>query len=106
MSQGKPWTHDELMLAMNLYCKLPEQRLNPHNGLCFAQTQDAAFDKGLITLDEDYRLVISPYLRAFLPNDSLTRNSLDYEGKQIVMPEKFPPDVVFIQMHREEVFLL
>jgi len=97
----------ELLVASHIlpWGKHPEQRLNPHNGLCLAQTQDAAFDKGLITLDEDYRLVISPYLREFLPNDSLTRNFLDYEGKQIVMPEKFPPDEGLMQMHREEVFL-
>jgi putative restriction endonuclease len=97
----------ELLVASHIlpWGKFPEQRLNPHNGLCLAQTQDAAFDKGLITLDEDYRLVISPYLREFLPNDSLTRNFLDYEGKQILMPEKFPPDAEFMQMHREEVFL-
>jgi putative restriction endonuclease len=96
----------ELLVASHIlpWGKYPEQRLNPHNGLCLTKTQDAAFDKGLITLDEDYRLVSSPYLREFLPNDSLTRNFLDYEGKQIVMPEKFPPDVEFMQLHREEVF--
>ena len=97
----------ELLVASHIlpWGKYPEQRLNPSNGLCLAQTQDAAFDKGLITLDEDYRLVLSPYLREYLPNESLSRNFLDYEGKQIVMPEKFPPDVEFMQMHREEVFL-
>lgn len=97
----------ELLIASHIlpWGKYPEQRLNPRNGLCLAQTQDAAFDKGLITLDENYRLVISPYLREYLPNDSLTRNFLDYEGKQIMMPEKFPPDAEFMQMHREEVFL-
>jgi predicted restriction endonuclease len=96
----------ELLVASHIlpWGKFPDQRLNPCNGLCLAQTQDAAFDKGLITLDEDYRLVISPYLQEFLPNDALMRNFLDYEGKQIVMPEKFPPDVGFMQMHREEVF--
>ena len=97
----------ELLVASHIlpWGKYPEQRLNPRNGLCLAQTQDAAFDKGLITLDEDYRLVLSPYLREYLPNDSLARNFLDYEGKQIVMPEKFPPDAEFMQKHREEVYL-
>lgn len=97
----------ELLVASHIlpWGKYPEQRLNPHNGLCLAQTQDAAFDRGLITLDEDYRLVLSPYLREFLPNDSLARNFLDYEGKQIVMPEKFPPNGEFMQLHREKVFL-
>lgn len=97
----------ELLVASHIlpWGKYPEQRLNPRNGLCLAQTQDAAFDRGLITLDEDYRLVLSPYLREYLPNESLTRNFLDYEGKQIAMPEKFPPDHDFMQLHREEVFL-
>lgn len=96
----------ELLVASHIlpWGKYPEQRLNPRNGLCLAQTQDAAFDRGLITLDENYRLVLSPYLREFLPNESLARNFLDYEGKQIVMPEKFPPDEEFMRMHREEVF--
>lgn len=96
----------ELLVASHIlpWGKYPEQRLNPRNGLCLAQTQDAAFDKGLITLDEEYRLVVSPYLREFLPNDSLERNFLDYEGKWILMPEKFPPDSEFMRMHREEVF--
>jgi len=48
--------------------------------------------------------VLSPYLREFLPNETLARNFLDHAGKQIVMPEKFPPDAEFMQMHREEVF--
>jgi putative restriction endonuclease len=96
----------ELLVASHIlpWGTYPEQRLNPQNGLCLAQTQDAAFDKGLITLDEEYRLVLSPYLRQYLPNDSLKRSFLDYEGKQIVMPEKFPPDAEFMRMHREEVF--
>jgi len=97
----------QLLVASHIlpWGKYPELRLNPSNGLCLAQTQDAAFDKGLITFDEDYRLVLSPYLREYLPNDSLSRNFLDYEGKPIVMPEKFPPDAEFMQTHREEVFL-
>ena len=82
----------------------PEHRLNPRNGLCLASTQDTAFDRGLITFDEDYRLVLSPYLREFLPNEALERNFLVYDGKQIQMPDKFLPDTGFLKKHREEVF--
>jgi len=96
----------ELLVASHIlpWGKYPEQRLNPRNGLCLAQTQDAAFDRGLITLDEDCRLVLSPYLREFFPNVALACNFLDYEGRQIAMPDKFPPDDAFMQLHREEVF--
>lgn len=97
----------ELLIASHIlpWGRYPEQRLNPSNGLCLAQTQDAAFDKGLITLDEDYRIVLSSYLREFIPNDALSRNFVAYEGKQIELPEKFLPDGEFMQKHREEVFL-
>lgn len=34
------------------------QRLNPRNGLCLAKIQDAAFDRHLITLDEELSAVV------------------------------------------------
>jgi predicted restriction endonuclease len=96
----------ELLVASHIlpWGKYPEHRLNPSNGLCLAQTQDAAFDKGLVTLDEDYRLVLSPYLREFFTNAALARNFLDYEGNRIEMPDKFLPNEGFLKEHREEFF--
>lgn len=96
----------ELLVASHIlsWGNYPEHRLNPRNGLCLAQTQDAAFDRGLITFDEDYRLVLGPYLREFLPNEALERDFLSYEGRQIQMPDKFLPESDFLQKHREELF--
>lgn len=97
----------EILVASHIvpWKKNVEHRLNPRNGLCLAQTQDAAFDRGLITFDEDFRLVIGPYLKEFLPNDSLERNFLVYDGRQIELPDKFLPDAMFMQTHRDEVYL-
>ncbi len=97
----------ELLVASHIlpWGKYPAHRLNPSNGLCLAQTQDAAFDKGLVSFDENYRLVLSPYLREFLTNEALARNFLDYEGKRIDMPDKFLPDEEFLREHREGIFL-
>jgi len=96
----------ELLVASHIlpWGNFPEHRLNPRNGLCLAQTQDAAFDRGLITFDEDFRLVLGPYLREFLPNEALERNFLAYEGKQIQMPDKFLPDSDLMQKHREVLY--
>jgi len=96
----------ELLVASHIlpWGDYPEHRLNPRNGLCLAQTQDAAFDRGLITFDEDFRLVLGPYLREHLSNEALERNFFAYDGKQIQMPDKFQPDSDFMQKHREEVF--
>ena len=34
-------------------------RLNPGNGICLNALHDRAFDRGLITIDDDYRVVVS-----------------------------------------------
>jgi hypothetical protein len=97
----------ELLVASHIlpWGSHPEQRLNPRNGLCLAQTQDAAFDRGLITFDEDFRLVVGPRLKAYLPDEALERSFLVYEGKPLQMPEKFLPEGEFMRRHREEAFL-
>jgi predicted restriction endonuclease len=96
----------ELLVASHIlpWGSHPEHRLNPHNGLCLAQTQDAAFDRGLITFDEDFRLVVGSRLKRFLPDEALERNFLVYEGKPMKMPDKFLPENEFMRKHREEVF--
>lgn len=96
----------ELLVASHIlpWGNHPEHRLNPKNGLCLAQTQDAAFDRGLITFDEDYRLVLGPCLKDHLTNEVLERNFFAYEGKPIQMPDKFLPEAGFMLKHREEVF--
>lgn len=78
-------------------------RLNPSNGLCLSALYDRAFDQGLITLDEDWRVVLSTPLKQ-------KEKSLEYyfhsiEGQQIALPERFCPDGALMQQHREQVFL-
>lgn len=96
----------QLLIASHIlpWGKDPKERINPRNGLCLARTHDAAFDAGLITLDENWRLVLSQRLRDYLPNQTLEENFKAYEGKPIQLPEKFQPDGEFMRRHREEVF--
>jgi putative restriction endonuclease len=96
----------DLLVASHIipWSQQSEHRLNPRNGLCLARTHDAAFDKGLITLDEDCRLVLSHRLQEFLPNDALAADFVAYSGQSIHLPEKFMPDPNFLRHHREEVF--
>lgn len=46
-----PWSSDKA------------NRLNPSNGLCLSAIHDRAFDKGLISLTDDFRVVLSNDLR-------------------------------------------
>ena len=76
------------------------QRLNPRNGLCLAKTQDAAFDRHLITLDEDLRVVLSKSIRDHFTSESVRVNFQPYEGKRIDLPHRFRPEPSLLERHR------
>jgi putative restriction endonuclease len=97
----------ELLVASHIlpWSKYPEQRLNPHNGLCLSRTQDTAFDRGLITISSDYKIILSSYIRDFLPEKTLDENFGVYSDQQIRFPEKFTPDLDFLAYHREKIFI-
>jgi putative restriction endonuclease len=86
--------------------KFPDCRLNPRNGLCLSTLHDAAFDAGLITLDEKLNVVLSKRLRRFFPQPALEQNFVPFEGKPIRLPEKLAePDAGFLRFHRETLFV-
>lgn len=78
-------------------------RLNPRNGLCLSALYDRAFDQGLITLDEDWRVVLSTALKE--PKPPLQQHFQSVEGQRIELPERFMPDSDLMQLHRERIFL-
>ena len=83
----------------------PEHRANPRNGLCLSRLHDAAFDFGLITLDEEHRLVLSRQLSAATTNDLHRTAFLAHAGKTIRLPLRFRPDPEALAFHRNSVFL-
>lgn len=97
----------ELLVASHIipWHEQAEHRLNPQNGLCLSRTHDAAFDQGLIAFDGDYKLILSPYLQEFLPDETLEQNFVSYADNQMRFPEKFQPDLSFLLFHREKIFL-
>ncbi len=85
--------------------KFPDCRLNPRNGLCLSTLHDAAFDAGLITLDEKLKVVLSKRLRSYFPQSALEQNFVPFEGKLIRLPTKLAePSEDFLCYHREEIF--
>ena len=96
-----------LLIASHIkpWGKFPNDRLNPRNGLCLSTLHDAAFDAGLITLDEKLGVVLSKRLRSFFPQPVLEQNFVPFAGQPIRLPEKLAePDGEFLRFHREEIF--
>ena len=85
--------------------EFPDDRLNPRNGLCLSCLHDAAFDSGLITLDENLRVVLSPRLKKHFPQPALEQNFVAYEGKPIRKPDILAePSANFLKHHRQVIF--
>jgi len=79
-------------------------RLNPSNGLCLSALHDKAFDRGLIALTDDFRIVISCELRR-RKESFVQQVLLPLEGQAIDLPERFLPDAALLLRHRQEVFV-
>lgn len=78
-------------------------RLNPSNGLCLSAIHDRAFDKGLITLSDDLTIVISAQIQKC--NDTFMKEIfMPLNGKKIELPDRFTPDMSFVNWHRSKLF--
>ena len=78
-----------------------DTRMDPRNGLCLSATYDAAFARKLVTLDEDYRLVLSRTIREHVPNESVREYFKDRKGQQIDLPPRFRPLKEYLEAHRK-----
>jgi len=78
-----------------------ETRMDPRNGLCLSATYDAAFDRKLITFDDDYRLVLSKTIRDRVPTETLKTHFLGKEGQRIEVPTRLRPLKEYLDHHRK-----
>ncbi len=76
-----------------------DRRLDPRNGLCLSGTFDLAFDRHLIGLDDDYRVIVSSALKEFYSRAVVKQIFDPVEGTQIRMPSKFLPDQELLATH-------
>lgn len=88
-----PWSKDK------------SRRVDPKNGISLCALHDRAFDRGLITIDEKHRVVVSKQLYTKKPSDLHKASLLDIEGSKIRLPERFKPDESALDYHRKEIFI-
>ena len=75
-----------------------KSRLDPRNGIALNALYDRAFDKGLITFDEETRVVLSSELPSSTP-------LFEIEGKAMRMPERWKPLSEYLDYHRTHIFV-
>jgi hypothetical protein len=97
----------ELLIASHIlpWGSHPSERLNVRNGICLSRLHDAAFDAGLISFDEEFRLLLSPRLKCELPQRAVAESFGAYVGERLQMPQDAAaPELAFVAEHRRNVF--
>jgi putative restriction endonuclease len=84
-------TADERFLVASHIARWSDnEKLRGHfgNGLCLCLTHDKAFELGLFTLDEKYRIFVNP--KEITSSSEISRQLIGASGKSIYLP-KIPP---------------
>jgi putative restriction endonuclease len=94
-SHIKPWKDSDIRT----------ERTNPSNGLCLNPLHDKAFDRGLLTINKRYEIIISTKMKDTEMDSETNEWFGSYEHKQIILPDKFLPSLEFIEYHNDVIFL-
>ena len=86
-----PWSKDET------------NRMNLSNGLCLNPLHDKAFDLGLITVTQSFKVKLSSSI--FKSKDSTAKEFLiQFDDHTINLPYKYLPDKKFLEYHNNNIF--
>ena len=81
------------------------ERVNPSNGLLLNAFHDKAFDKGIISINTSYEILVTARL-SDIESDTVNYEwLLSYKGKRINLPEKFTPEKQYIEYHNDVIFM-
>lgn len=81
------------------------ERVNPRNGLCLSPLYDKAFDAGLMTIDDEYRINFSSSVLSSSNKELVEKFFYCYQGKQLSLPDRFTPEQQFFEHHRNHIFV-
>lgn len=81
-----------------------QERLNPENGLCLSALYDKAFDKGFISFDDQYRVILAEKLKLYQAEPYYGKHFASIEGQTIALPEYHRPNKEFLEWHRDCIF--
>lgn len=96
----------ELLFASHIvpWSKNEDERLNPENGICLSALYDKAFDKGLIAINEHYKILLSDTLKAKKNLDYYGKYFASLEGQTLIAPQRYFPKKEFLHYHMTEIF--
>ncbi len=97
-------TESNLLVASHIipWAKRIKTRLDPSNGLCLSVLYDKLFDKGYISFDRSFKVIVTSRLESL--SDELLNILHEIEGRKMSQPVKHPIKQEYLAYHRKEIF--
>ena len=89
----------ELLVAGHIvpWAENVHERLNPENGICLSNLYDRAYEKGLICIDTDYKILTSRRLREESSKEFYQDFFGRFEHQTIRIPKSYQPRKEFLE---------
>lgn len=96
----------ELLFASHIvpWSANEKYRLEPENGICFSALYDKAFDKGLIGINVDHKIIFSDSLKKKKNSEYFHKYFAPFEDKEIIKAQKYLPRKEFLEHHLDTIF--
>lgn len=96
----------ELLYASHIipWSKNEKERLNPENGICLSPLYDTAFDKGLISINTNYEIILSKGLKRKITSPFYLNYFASIENIKIAEPLNYFPRKEFLEYHLDVIF--
>lgn len=96
----------ELLIASHIipWSVNEKERLNPENGICLSPLYDQAFDKGLIGISTNYKVLISKKITEHSKKSYYRAYFSELRGAKLNQPEKYYPKKDFLEYHLDVIF--
>ncbi len=96
----------DLLYASHIipWSKNEDERLNPENGICLSALYDKAFDKGYITINDKYEIIISLELKKRQQESYYAKYFGHLEKSKLMLPKNYLPKWEFLEFHYDTIF--
>lgn len=81
-----------------------KRRADPRNGICLNAFHDRAFDRGLISFDERFRVIVSSSIGKTEECEIHIHQLVEISGRPLRLPERFQPEETALEYHRKKIF--
>ena len=96
----------ELLVASHIipWSENEKERLNPENGICLSMLYDKAFDRGLISFSNEYKVLFSSRLKENIGKQYYNLYFSPIESAELTIPKKYHINQKFLEWHRDCIF--